>query len=297
MRLLITSFVLFIMNIVFSQENQKHYITDTDSISIVLKAGSCSSPDGPLTQTLIMPPNYQYLDDNGYCLYSYPITSQFTACFTFVAGSSSVDVNSGYSASCNNVQFSNFRLFNSSCVQIATGLSFSGLIPGQSYTWCLTMRAWGGPSCNGFTAFCPYFLNNAVLPIELSSFTVKYVNNYNYVEWVTETEINNDYFRLERSYDGENWVVLDKINGIGTTQVQQKYNYIDRGFENEINYYKLTQIDFDGTEYNKGIISVDNRKEKKEIIGIYNALGQNVTLEFEGMKIIHYSDGSIKKIF
>jgi hypothetical protein len=135
------------------------------------------------------------------------------------------------------------------------------------------------------------------LPIELSSFTAKYVNNYNYVEWVTETEINNDYFRLERSVDGENWIVLDKINGVGTTQVQQKYNYIDRGFENEINYYKLTQVDFDGTKHNKGVISINNTKKDSEIIGIYNALGQAVTMEYTGLKIVQYSDGSSKKIY
>lgn len=155
---------------------------------------------------------------------------------------------------------------------------------------------------NGDGGSCIYDTSGIVipeiyLPIELSSFTVKYLNNYNYIEWVTETEINNDYFKLERSVDGENWIVLDKINGVGTTQLNQLYNYVDRYFNENVNYYRLIQVDFDGAEYDKGIISIDNSKNKPNIIRIYNTIGQVVSEEYVGLKIIYYSDGSIKKMF
>jgi hypothetical protein len=135
------------------------------------------------------------------------------------------------------------------------------------------------------------------LPIELLSFKVENIIEYNNISWVTASEVNNDYFLLEESVDGINWTYLSKINGNGNSTEKIEYYYQDRNFVNNINYYRLTQVDFDGTKYNKGIISIDNRKEKVEIISIYNLLGQFVSIEFEGMKIINYSDGSIKKMF
>jgi hypothetical protein len=44
------------------------------------KAGSCSSPDGVTTEISGSPSSFQYLEDNGYCLYSYNTTSSVTAC-------------------------------------------------------------------------------------------------------------------------------------------------------------------------------------------------------------------------
>jgi hypothetical protein len=296
MKNLLLILMMFIGTLGYSQEIKSHYITETDSISFILKAGSCGSPDGPTTETLIIPPNYQYLEDNGYCLYSYPTTSTFTACFTFVAGSSSVDVNSGYSQSCNNVSFSNFRLFNSACVQIATGLSFSGLTPGQTYTWCLNMRAWGGPGCNGFTTFCPYFLNNIVLPIELLSFTGKEMKEYNHIEWVTASETNNDYFTLERSDDGENWERIYYKPGAGNSNQNINYSYKDYEFKNDLNYYKLTQVDFDGIGRESFIISIDNKKELKKEIKRVNIVGQEINENYKGVVLIIYEDGSYIKI-
>jgi hypothetical protein len=161
----------------------------------------------------------------------------------------------------------------------------------------LVVDGFSGDACN-----YSYVLNVVsggcvVLTVELSSFTVKNLNNYNYVEWVTETEFNNDYFRLEKSSDGEKWIFLDKINGVGSTQLKQIYSYIDRDFDENINYYRLIQVDFDGTEYDKGIVSIDNSRNRPNIIIIYNTIGQVVSEEYVGLKIIYYSDGTTKITF
>jgi hypothetical protein len=282
----------------YSQEIKNHYITKTDSMGFVLKSGSCSSPDGSTTETPILPPNYQYLQDNGYCIYSYATTNTFTACFTFIAGSSSVDVNAGSSQSCNNTSFGTFRLFNSSCQQIGTGLSYTNLTPGQTYTWCLTMRAWGGPSCNGFTSFCPYFLNNIVLPIELLSFNGKQVDNHNYIEWTTSTEQNSSHFYIERSTTGEftENSIIEYIQAAGTTSTPQQYTILDKTYNPTINYYRLVQVDLGGKFVEYGPIMIDNRQATR-VVKLINTAGQQVNEDATGILFEIYNDGTVKKIF
>jgi hypothetical protein len=57
------------------------------------------------------------------------------------------------------------------------------------------------------------------------------------------------------------------------------------------------QVDFDGTEYDKGIVSIDNSRNRPNIIIIYNTIGQVVSEEYVGLKIIYYSDGTTKITF
>ena len=64
-----------------------------------------------------------------------------------------------------------------------------------------------------------------------------------------------------------------------------------------INYYRLQQTDFDGKSSLSKIVSVDNRDIKKEIKCIYNTIGQIVDIDYQGLKIIVFSDGSSEKRF
>jgi hypothetical protein len=66
------------------------------------------------------------------------------------------------------------------------------------------------------------------------------------VSWITGSEINNNYFILERSSDNEAFEELARIQGNGTTSEQQEYTVTDKFPLNGYNYYRLTQVDFDG---------------------------------------------------
>lgn len=147
-----------------------------------------------------------------------------------------------------------------------------------------------------FTFSTPNLLNCTPipLPIDLLSFTGENIDNENIINWVTSSEINNDYFKIEHSFDTENWKLLSIIKGNNSPSM---YEYIHENPRNVNNYYKLTQVDFDGKEYDKGTIVINNIKEDVKIVGIYNILGQIVTMEYIGLKIIQYSDGSTNKIY
>ncbi len=99
------------------------------------------------------------------------------------------------------------------------------------------------------------------LPIELMSFTGECNQNAINLEWVTASEINNDYFTLERSADGLNFVELAKLKGAGTTSLNTYYKFSDT--ENTAGkswYYRLKQYDFDGESTESKIININCKK-------------------------------------
>lgn len=101
---------------------------------------------------------------------------------------------------------------------------------------------------DGRTSFSRHSGRSGVtLPIELISFTAKYVGQNNVLlQWSTSTEINNDYFTVERSADGIHFSPIIKVNGSGNSTQVLKYQTNDRAPLEGTNYYRLKQTDFDG---------------------------------------------------
>jgi len=63
-----------------------------------------------------------------------------------------------------------------------------------------------------------------------------------------------------------------------------------------INYYRIKQVDYNGDSQYLETVVVNNSKESKTILFIYNLIGQPVDIDYPGTKIIRFSDGTIKKI-
>ncbi len=84
------------------------------------------------------------------------------------------------------------------------------------------------------------------LPITLTSFTGRELDGDVELKWVTSSEINNDYFELQRSSDGLTYEVIATVEGNGTTNDTQEYTFIDTRPSIGKNYYRLKQVDFDG---------------------------------------------------
>ncbi len=78
------------------------------------------------------------------------------------------------------------------------------------------------------------------------------------IYWVTEAELNCDYFTIQRSADGGNYIQLTEIAAAGTSTVQMTYNYTDPNPLAGVSYYRLRYTDLSG-EYHYGAIqSVNN---------------------------------------
>ncbi len=99
--------------------------------------------------------------------------------------------------------------------------------------------------------------NDVVLPIELIDFTAEYKNRIVKLNWVTASELNNDYYTVERSKDGITFENIVKIKGKGTTQALSNYETEDRKPLEGISYYRLKQTDIDGTFSYSKIVSVE----------------------------------------
>ena len=86
-----------------------------------------------------------------------------------------------------------------------------------------------------------------LLPIELTSFTATCDGRSALVEWSTASERNNDYFSLERSDDAINFTEIARVAGAGNSIEPIDYAYTDYGIHGGDNYYRLVQVDYDGT--------------------------------------------------
>jgi hypothetical protein len=99
----------------------------------------------------------------------------------------------------------------------------------------------------GFSWFNIGTSNNQALPVEFSNMTTTCEDNAVRIQWTTESEHNNDYFRLEKSTTGYEWELLGSIDGVGNSTTEQTYTYFDDN--QRINkYYRLYQVDMDGSE-------------------------------------------------
>lgn len=121
-----------------------------------------------------------------------------------------------------------------------------------------------------------------VLPTELSNFNVYKQNNIAQLTWETQSETNNDYFTIERSNDGVNFDFLDKVEGAGTINYSKSYSVNDLKPHKGMNYYRLSQTDYDGNKTIHPVKSVyfdDNQNN----FTIYPNPNQNdFTIQYDG---------------
>lgn len=96
------------------------------------------------------------------------------------------------------------------------------------------------------------------LPVELVSFNGSAENNKVDLDWLTATELNNDYFEIQRSTDGIDFEVIGNVTGNGTTSVLNSYEFVDHSPAYGVNYYRLRQVDYDGAQELHYIIRVNN---------------------------------------
>ena len=146
-----------------------------------------------------------------------------------------------------------------------------------------------------FSSFSTFTLANLSggtnpLPVELLSFEGKPTPAGNELTWVTASEINNDYFTLEKSVDGLEFYVLAKVQGAGTKNSPSFYKLIDTYPTEGISYYKLLQTDFDGKnkllhtislDYKNRFFSVFPNPVKQEDIKFYysSTVDESATIE------------------
>ncbi len=118
-----------------------------------------------------------------------------------------------------------------------------------------------GATANDQMYFDNYYFGDAmppIIPVELTSFTGN-VNNLGQVvlNWQTATELNNQGFEIERRTESSEFRTIAFVEGAGTVTETRNYSYIDKTADQGINYYRLKQVDFDGTFAYSDEVEVD----------------------------------------
>jgi len=96
-----------------------------------------------------------------------------------------------------------------------------------------------------------------IVPVELTSFTANVVGTSVDLNWTTATELNNQGFEIERSENNVSFEKIAFVPGFGTTTETKSYSYKDQSVNSGNYYYRLMQIDYDGSFSYSDVVEVD----------------------------------------
>jgi hypothetical protein len=138
-------------------------------------------------------------------------------------------------------------------------------------------------SWSGLHTFSDFTANGdgSPLPITLLDFSATANEMQVNLEWSTLSEVNNDYFTIERSKNGERWEIIGNVNGNGNTNDLNHYQLLDKNPYMGINYYRLKQTDWDGKFEYSGIRAVDlYQLSANAVLKLYpNPAGETIWVE------------------
>ncbi|GIV35072.1 MAG: hypothetical protein KatS3mg031_2607 [Chitinophagales bacterium] len=133
---------------------------------------------------------------------------------------------------------------------------------------------------SGLTSFSEFGVgggsqSGSGLPIELVSFTAVPHGKVVKIKWVTASEINNDFFTVERSANAITFETLNTFSGAGNSSVTNAYEMTDYHPLPGISYYRLKQTDFDGTYTYSRVVSVHFEEEASMVSVFPNPVREN----------------------
>ncbi len=135
-----------------------------------------------------------------------------------------------------------------------TGLGIvtaTGLTIGRNYT--LMIDGNGGANCD-FTITGWSGAN--ILPVSLIGLFGHTFEEKNQLTWTTASELNNDYFIIEKSFNGVDYHNIGTVQGNGNSTSKIDYSFSDFEINFSLAYYRLTQVDFNGTTEEIGTLKM-----------------------------------------
>lgn len=127
-------------------------------------------------------------------------------------------------------------------------------------------------------AMCP---EGGPAPVEFIDFTAQQKGNGISLNWSTAQEINNSYFNVQRSSDGNaNWSTIAKVTGAGNSQVVKNYSSFDATPLSGMNYYRIEQVDFDGNFQFSKTVSVRSNLNNTSVSVLANPFYSTLSVNF-----------------
>ena len=137
-------------------------------------------------------------------------------------------------------------------------------------------------------------LKSKPLPVELLDFTGRYNSNkdVNELTWATASEVNNDYFEIERSFEGRAFESVGVVEGKGNSASRVSYDFTDKDISLNGTYtYRLRQVDFDGRFEYSNLVNIEVSRKGVVKTAIYpNPSVSDVNLD------IYAVEGAVVKV-
>ena len=141
-------------------------------------------------------------------------------------------------ATCFNTAFASFEVARYD--GISTWQDHNGIVVGAAAAGTITTPA----VVSNFSPFAIAYVP-LPLPVEMGNIDITCEDGNAVIKWSTYTEINNEYFTIERSSDMLVWEEVGRVSGMGNSNVMNTYSWTDIN-PIGVSYYRIKQIDFDG---------------------------------------------------
>lgn len=131
------------------------------------------------------------------------------------------------------------------------------------------------------STFSPFGFGSSggsALPIKLVTFDAVSEEKAVKTNWVTALEINNDFFTVERSVNGSDFIEIGEVAGAGNSTVSKSYTFYDEKPLEGVSYYRLKQTDYDGTFAYSHVVTVNRSSVPTEVIVYPNPAIDIVTI-------------------
>ena len=119
----------------------------------------------------------------------------------------------------------------------------------------------------------------SLLPTGLLYFKGKYNGQDNILQWATASEFNTDHFEIQRSSDGQTFESIGNVTAAGISKVTREYTFTDPQAPEKLNFYRLMQIDKDGSFKYSVIVSLNNNKGRWYIETYPNPVVEELQLQ------------------
>src|SRR4030095_11527836 len=123
------------------------------------------------------------------------------------------------------------------------------------------------------------FETGSLLPAGILYFKGKYQGADNILQWATASEFNSDHFEIQRSSDGQAFESIGNIPAAGISKATREYTFTDVQAPEKLNYYRLMQVDKDGSFKYSTVVSLNNLKGKWYIETYPNPVVEEVQIE------------------
>ena len=125
-------------------------------------------------------------------------------------------------------------------------------------------------TASGITSFSPFGIESAEsapLPVDLLYFSAQLAGEQVNLVWETASELNNDFFTIEKTTDLQNFKEVATVKGKGNSEMKSRYFAVDPNPSFGDSYYRLKQTDYDGTSKGFNLIKVvyDATQDHEEI--------------------------------